>query len=128
MRAKLLAAGQPLLQTYFSDQGFTTLLPLDLILVMYTVSIILMVVTLRVLAEAQLSVEENPERGQTLAAKAEKYIEWVLNAVVFFMALEYLSTLTSFYMIFQDSYWAAMVLCVIVALCARYVMRKVLKI
>ncbi len=125
MRAKLIASNQPLLPYYLSLQGLQTLVPLDLFLILYTASAILVVITLRVLAEAQLTVDEKPEHAQALAVKAGKYIEWALNGVVFFMALEFSSTLTSFYIIFQDNYWAAIMLCAGVALCARYLMHKV---
>jgi hypothetical protein len=69
-RAKVDA--QSLWSYYVSVHGLLTLVPLDLIIVAYTTFVTLVVITLRVLVEAQLSVEEKPERAQTLTAKAEK--------------------------------------------------------
>jgi len=126
MRAKITASGQSLLTYYLSPRGFLTLFPTDLLLLAYTACVILVVITLRVLADAQLTVEENPEHAQKLAAKAERYIEWALNSVVFFMAVEFSSTLTSVFVIFEDNVWPAIAICGGVALCARYVMRKVI--
>jgi len=125
-RTRLLASGQPLLPYYLSVRGFLTLLPLDILLLAYTVCVILVVITLRILAQAQLTAEENPQHAQKLAAKAEKYIERTLNGVVFFMAFEFLTTLNSVYILFEDNFWPAIALCAAIAYFARYLMHRVI--
>ena len=124
-RAKLPADGQSLWSYYVSPHGLMTLVPLDLIILAYTTFVTLVVITLRVLVEAQLSVEENPERAQTLAAKAEKYIEMALYGVVFFIILEFSTALTSLSILVQDNVWPGIGICVIATLTVRLVMRRV---
>ena len=125
LRETLAAAGQLLSSYYVGIQGLLTLVPLDLMLLVYTAFVILVVVTLRILVEAQLSVEENPERAQALARKAEKHIESALNGVVFFITFEFTSALTSLHMLFGDNVWPEIGIYVIVTLTARAVMRRI---
>lgn len=125
LREKLPAPGQSLSSYYVSIQGLLTLFPLDLVLLVYTAFVILVVLTLRVLVEAQLAVNENPERAQTLAAKAEKYIEIALSGVVFFISFEFTTALTSLHTLAGDNVWPIIGICVITTLTARVVMRRV---
>jgi hypothetical protein len=125
LREKLPAAGQSLSSYYVSIQGLLTLVPLDLILIIYTVFVILVVITLRVLVEAQLVVKEDPERAQALAGKAEKYIESALYGIVFFITFEFTTALTSLHALFDDNVWPGIGICVITTLTARAVMRRV---
>ncbi|MGA2784826.1 MAG: hypothetical protein ABSF09_09040 [Candidatus Bathyarchaeia archaeon] len=124
-RAKLQADGQSLWSFYVSVHGMLTLVPLDLMLLVYTSFVILVVVTLRVLVEAQLSIEENPERAQALAGKAERYIESALYGVVFFIIFEFTTALTSLQILVQDNVWPGIGICIIATLSTRLVIRKV---
>ena len=116
---------QSLWSYYISRQGLMTLVPLDLILLAYTTFVTLIVITLRVLVEAQLSVEENSERAQTLAGKAEKYIEIALYGLVFFIVFEFTSALTLLQSLIQDDVWPGIGICLITTLTVRLVIRKV---
>ena len=109
---------------YFSLEGFLTLVPLDLLLVAYACSIILVVFTLRILAEAQLLAEEDSDRARSLSERAEKYIEWALNALVFFVTLEFSSILAWMHIFFATDLWPVIAMCLSVALMARVIMRK----
>jgi hypothetical protein len=120
-----IPGGQGLLQFYVSGQGLLTLVPLDLILLIYTFFIILDIVTLRVLAEAQIAAEENPEHAQRLAGKAEKYIDWALSGLVFFITVEFSSALSSLHILIEgDNFWVLSAISVIVAMIARSIMHR----
>ena len=127
-RSKLPPGGQALLSYFLSAQGFLTLVPLDMLLVAYACSVVLVVFTLRILADAQLVAEENPERAQSLAGKAEKYIEWALNLLVFFIVFEFATVLTLFHALFGDDYWPGIAICFVIAFMARSAMRRITKI
>lgn len=122
LRAKI--PPNELLSYYVSVQGLLTLVPLDLLLLGYTFFVILVIITLRILADAQISAEEKPEQAQRLADKAEKYIERALNGLVFFIAFEFLSALTSLHILIEDNYWFAIAICLIVALIGRHIMHR----
>ena len=122
LRAKI--PQNELLPYYVSPQGLLTFVPLDLLVLGYTFFVILVIITLRILADAQISAEDSPEHAQALAGKAEKYIEWALNGLVFFIAFEFSSALTSLHILIEDNYWAAIAICVVVALITRSIMHQ----
>ena len=124
VRSKLPPGGSALLPYFLSTQGFLTLLPLDILLVAYACSVILVVFTLRILAEAQLAIEENPTHAQELAEKAEKHIELALNTLVFFIVFEFATVLTSLHILFEEDYWPVIGICLVVALASRSLMRR----
>ena len=82
-----LATTQAYLKYYFSPAGLVTLVPLDMILVIYIGSVLLSIVTIKILAEAQLA--EDPNRVDALVLRADKYLGWILSLLVFFMIFEY---------------------------------------
>jgi len=123
LRAKIPT--NELLPFYVSAQGLLTFVPLDLLVLGYTFFVILVIITLRILADAQLATEDNLEHAQALADKAEKYIEWALNGLVFFIAFEFSSALTSLHILIGDNYWVAIAICVLVALIARSIMHRI---
>jgi hypothetical protein len=110
---------------YASVQGMLTFVPLDLMMLGYTFFVILVIVTLRILAEAQIAGDENLQQAQELAGKAEKYIEWALNGLVFFIAFEFSSALTWLHILADDNVWPAIAICILVALIARSVMHRI---
>ncbi len=122
LRAKIPT--NELLPYYVSTQGLLTFVPLDLMLLGYTFFVILVIITLRILADAQIATDDNPEHAQALAGKAEKYIEWALNGLVFFIAFEFSSALTSLHILIADNYWVEIAICVLVALIARSIMHR----
>jgi hypothetical protein len=81
------ATMQAYLKYYFSPEGFVTLIPLDIIMMIYIASVLLAIVTIKILAEAQLA--EDPNRVDALILRADKYLGWILSLLVFFMILEY---------------------------------------
>jgi len=127
-RAKLPPGGQALLPYFLSAQGLMTLVPLDLLLGAYACSVILVVFTLRILADAQLVAEENPERARALAGKSEKYIEWALNLLVFFIVFEFATVLTLFHVLFGDDYWPGIGICLAIAFVSKSAMRRITKV
>jgi len=82
-----VATMQVYLNYYFSPVGFVTLIPLDIILAIYIGSVLVAIVTIKILAEAQLA--EDPNRVDALVLRADKYLGWILSLLVFFMILEY---------------------------------------
>src|SRR5208337_2529372 len=122
LRAKI--PQNELLANYVSAQGLLTYVPLDLLMLGYTFFVILVIITLRILADAQIATEDNPEHAQALANRAEKYIEWALNGLVFFIAFEFSSALTSLHILIEDNYWVAIAICILVALIARSIMHR----
>jgi hypothetical protein len=120
-----LPGGQGLLQYYVSGEGLLTLVPLDCMLLIYTFFIILDIVTLRVLAEAQIAAEENPEHAQELAGKAEKYIDWALSGLVFFITVEFSSALSSLHILIVDNFWILLVISAKVAVIVRSIMHRI---
>jgi len=82
-----LTTTQAYLKYYFSPPGLVTLIPLDIILVIYIGSVLLSIVTIKILAEAQLA--EDPNRVDALVLRADKYLGWILSLLVFFMIFEY---------------------------------------
>jgi hypothetical protein len=81
------ATMQTYLKYYFSPAGLVTLIPLDIILVIYIGSVLLAIVTIKILAEAQLA--EDPNRVDALVLRADNYLGWILSLLVFFMIFEY---------------------------------------
>jgi len=79
------------LDNYFSFRGLITIIPLDLILLLYIASVMIAIVTIKILAEAQLT--EDLERADALILKADKYLGWILSLLIFFMIMEYASAL-----------------------------------
>jgi len=79
------------LDRYFSIRGLVTIVPLDLVLVLYIASVMIAIITIKILAEAQLT--DDPRRADGLILKADKYLGWILSLLIFFMILEYGSAL-----------------------------------
>jgi hypothetical protein len=79
------------LDRYFSLQGLVTIVPLDLMILLYITSVMIAIITIKVLAEAQLT--DNPEHADALILKADKYLGWILSLLIFFMIMEYGSAL-----------------------------------
>jgi hypothetical protein len=82
-----LATMQAYLNYYFSPAGFVTLIPMDIVMIIYIGSVLLAIVTIKILAEAQLA--EDPNRVDALVLRADKYLGWILSLLLFFMILEY---------------------------------------
>ena len=89
--AKDPATMKAYLDTYFSFRGLLTIVPLDFTLLLYIVSVMIAIITIKILAEAQLT--DDPERADALILKADKYLGWILSLLIFFMILEYSSSL-----------------------------------
>jgi len=79
------------LNYYFSYQGLITIVPLDLMLVLYIASVMIAIITIKILAEAQLT--DDQRRMDTLILRADKYLGWILSLLIFFMIIEYSSSL-----------------------------------
>lgn len=94
--ANMFAAKDPAtmkayLDYYFSLRGLLTIVPLDLTLLLYIASVMIAIITIKILAEAQLT--DDPQRADGLILKADKYLGWILSLLIFFMILEYSSSL-----------------------------------
>jgi hypothetical protein len=114
---------------YYFRGGLLTLVPWDLFLLTYVSTLFLVLITLRVLAEAQMSLEQHPKRAEALMAKAERYVDWAVTGTVFFTAFEFLSTPFFLrFVIFSDNFWPYLVVSLAIALCIRYVMHRVMNI
>jgi len=87
---KSLAVMRAYFGYYFSYTGVLTLIPLDVVLLIYIGSVLLSVVTIKILAEAQLA--EDPNRVDALVLRADKYLGWILSLLFFFMIVEYSSS------------------------------------
>jgi hypothetical protein len=70
-------------------------------------------------------MEENLEHAELLAGKAEKYIEYALSGLVFFIAFEFSSGLSSLHILLDDDVWFGIAISVSAALIARYGIRKI---
>jgi len=79
------------LDQYFSYQGLVTIVPLDLMLLVYIASVMIAIITIKVLAEAQLT--DDQQRMDMLILRADKYLGWILSLLIFFMIMEYSSAL-----------------------------------
>jgi len=79
------------LDYYFSYQGLVTIVPIDLMLLLYIASVMIAIITIKVLAEAQLT--DDQERAEVLILRADKYLGWILSLLIFFMIMEYTSSL-----------------------------------
>ena len=79
------------LDYYFSLRGLVTVVPLDLMLLLYIASVMIAIITIKILAEAQLT--DDPQRADALILKADKYLGWILSLLIFFMLMEYGSAL-----------------------------------
>lgn len=79
------------LDYYFSYQGLVTVVPMDLMLVLYIASVMIAIITIKILAEAQLT--DDPQRMDVLVLRADKYLGWILSLLIFFMIMEYSSAL-----------------------------------
>ena len=79
------------IDAYFSFRGLLTVVPLDMVLLLYIASVMIAIVTIKILAEAQLA--DDPKRADALILKADKYLAWILSLLVFFMIFEYSSAL-----------------------------------
>jgi len=85
--AKNPATMKVYLDHYFSFRGLVTIIPLDLTLLLYIGSVMIAIITIKILAEAQLT--DDPERADTLILRADKYLGWILSLLIFFMIIEY---------------------------------------
>jgi len=88
---KSLAVMHAYFAYYFSPEGILTLIPLDAVLLIYIVSVLISIATIKILAEAQLA--EDPNRVDALVLRADKYLGWILSLLIFFMILEYSASL-----------------------------------
>jgi len=79
------------LHYYFSYQGLVTVVPMDLMLLLYIASVMIAIVTIKILAEAQLTDDQG--KADTLILRADKYLGWILSLLIFFMFVEYGSSL-----------------------------------
>jgi len=114
---------------YLSSWGLYRLAPWDVLSVVFLALLFLTVITLRVLAEAQAVREKDRKRSDALLAKADKYTEWSLVGTVFFMSMEFLSTLFVLrYVIIQGDVWLYLVLSLALAIIVHRLMHRILNV
>ena len=78
---------------------------------------------------SELSHEKDRKRSDALLAKADKYTEWSLVGTVFFMSMEFLSTIFILrYVIIQGDVWLYLVLSLALAIIVRRLMHRVLNV
>jgi len=117
-----------LMRFYLSNQGLLLLVPWDVFMLAYISCLILLVITFRLLAEAQRHLEENPKRAEALTDKAENYVEWALTGAVFFSSMEFLSTVFLLrFVFFSGNVWPYLAISLGLALCVRLVMDRITK-
>jgi hypothetical protein len=92
---------------YFSLFGLTTLVPHDLILLMYSAAVIMSIACILLLAEALLAVDERKhKKAKQLTERAMKYFAWILTLLIFFITIQWMEeSLFPFGNIFQDNMW-----------------------
>ena len=118
---KSLAVMQAYFGYYFSPEGILTLVPLDAVLLIYIGSVLLSVVTIKILAEAQLA--EDPNRVDALVLKADKYLGWILSLLFFFMIVEYSSSVEFVRILVSGNF----LMFILIALAATYVVSKFMR-
>jgi len=78
---------------------------------------------------SELSHEKDRKRSDALLAKADKYTEWSLVGTVFFMSMEFLSTIFYLrYVAFLGNVWLYLVLSFGLAIIVHRLMHTVLKV
>ena len=97
------------LDNYFSLRGLLTIVPLDLTLLLYIASVMIAIITIKILAEAQLT--DDPQRADALILKADKYLGWILSLLIFFMILEYSSALEFMQIVASGNFLILLAVC-----------------
>ena len=119
-----VATMQAYLKYYFSPEGFVTLIPLDIVLIIYIGSVLLAIVTIKILAEAQLA--EDPNRVDALVLRADKYLGWILSLLIFFMILEYGSSVEFLQILTSGNFLIFIILDLAATVAVSYYMRRVI--
>ena len=119
-----LATMQAYLKYYFSSDGLVTLIPLDIVMMIYIGSVLLAIVTIKILAEAQLA--EDPNRVDALVLRADKYLGWILSLLLFFMILEYGTEVEFLRILLSGNFLIFIILDLAATFAVSYYMRRVI--
>jgi len=121
---KSLAVMRAYFAYYFSYSGVLTLIPLDAVLLIYIGSVLLSLVTIKILAEAQLA--DDPDRVDALVLRADKYLGWILSLLFFFMIVEYSSSVEFVRILVSGDFLTFIVIALAATLIVSKFMRKLI--
>ncbi len=119
-----LATIQAYLNFYFSPTVLLNLLPADIIMITLIGTFLLTMITIMLLAEAQLT--DDPNRVDALVHRADKYLRWIISFVFFLIFLEF-STVVEILRIFAvDDLLSYAILDLVVTVAMSYYVYKVI--
>jgi hypothetical protein len=114
---------------YFGVYGLKMLIPHDLILLMYSATVIMSIACILILAEALLAVDESKhKKARELTERGMKYFRWILTLLMFFIVIQWMEeSLFPFGNIFQDNMWIILGVAALITVGVRLLVNKTLK-
>jgi hypothetical protein len=126
----MVASLPPLsVRDYFGLYGFKMLIPHDLILLMYSATVILSIVCIILLAGALVAVDEGKHRKAKQATeRGMRYFVWVLTLLVFFIVIQWMEeSLFPFGNLFQDNMWIILAIAAAITVGVRLLVNRTMK-
>jgi hypothetical protein len=113
-------------EEYFSPYGLNMLIPHDLLLLAYSAAVILSVISIILLAQALIALENKASRQvKYLTEKGMKYFRWVLTLVIFFIVVNWMEeSLFPFGSMFQENMWIVLGIATIITVLVRATLGK----
>jgi hypothetical protein len=114
---------------YFSLFGLKTLVPHDIILLMYSAAVIMSIACILLLAEALLAVDERKhKKAKQLTERGMKYFGWILTFLIFFITIQWMEeSLFPFGSIFQDNMWIILGIATVITVVVRVLVNRAMK-
>ena len=114
---------------YFGVYGLKMLIPHDLILLMYSATVIMSIVCILLLAGALLAVDERKhKKAKDLTERGMRYFGWVLTLLMFFIVIQWMEeSLFPFGNIFQDNMWIILAIAAVITAVVRGLVNRTMK-
>jgi len=114
---------------YFGVYGLKMLIPHDLILLMYSATVIMSIAAILLLAEALLAVDERKhEKAKRLTERGMRYFRWTLTLLMFFIVIQWMEeSLFPFGNIFQDNMWIILGIAAMITVGVRLLVNRTVK-
>lgn len=114
---------------YFSLFGLKTLIPHDIILLLYSAAVIMSIACILLLAEALLAVDERKhKKAKQLTERGMKYFGWILTLLIFFITIQWMEeSLFPFGSIFQGNMWIILGIATMITVVVRMLVNRAIK-
>jgi hypothetical protein len=114
---------------YFSLFGLKTLVPHDVVLLMYSAAVIMSIACILLLAEALLAVDEKKhKKAKQLTERGMRYFGWILTLLIFFITIQWMEeSLFPFGNILQDNMWIILGIATLITVVVRVLVNRAMK-